>query len=100
MKKWACVVLTAIAVAGLSSAQEKKPTLAPVPPGVPNVELTVYLVSGLAQPQAGGKDEVPPDLAETLQQWRGVFAYKSYRLIEAITLLGRNGRIERRRVRS
>jgi hypothetical protein len=89
MKKWNCIVATLLAVAGLSSAQEKKPTLTPGPPGVPNVELTVYLVSGLAQAQAGGKDDVPADLAETLQQLRGVFAYKSYKLIEAVTLRGR-----------
>ena len=92
MKKWACVVLTAIAVAGLSSAQDRKISLLVAPAGVPNLELTVYLVSGLAQAQAGGKDEVPADLAETLQQLRGVFAYKSYKLIEAVTLRGRGDR--------
>jgi hypothetical protein len=54
------------------------------------VALTVYLVSGMAQPQPSGKDEVPADLAETLQQLRGVFTYKSYKLIESVTLRGRN----------
>ena len=58
--------------------------------GSSNVALTVYLVSGMAQAQPSGKDEVPQDLAETLQQLRGVFTYKSYRLLEAVTLRGRN----------
>jgi hypothetical protein len=93
MKKWVCIVSTLIAVAGLSPAQDRKISpLLVAPAGVPNVELTVYLVSGLAQAQASGKDEVPADLAETLQQLRGVFAYKSYKLIEAVTLRGRSGR--------
>jgi hypothetical protein len=92
MKKWVCIVSTLIAVAGFSSAQDRKISLLVAPAGVPNVELTVYLVSGLAQAQTGGKDEVPADLAETLQQLRGVFAYKSYKLIEAVTLRGRADR--------
>jgi hypothetical protein len=56
-----------------------------------NIELTVYLVSGLAQPQAGAAAELPDDLAATLNQMRGVFAYKSYKLINAFVLRGRNG---------
>jgi hypothetical protein len=71
-------------LAGLASAQDK------ISGGAPNLELTVYLVSGLAQAQANAKDEVPQDLASTLQQLRGVFAYKSYKLIDAVTLRGRN----------
>jgi hypothetical protein len=69
--------------AGMATAQDKGTAAS-------NVELTVYLVSGSAQPQAAEKDEVPQDLASTLQQLRGVFAYKSYKLIEAVTLRGRN----------
>jgi hypothetical protein len=64
------------------------------PPGLmyANIELTVYLVSGLAQPQAGAAaGELPDDLAATLNQMRGVFAYKTYKLINAFTLRGRNG---------
>jgi len=55
-----------------------------------NIELTVYLVSGLAQPQAGAASDLPDDLAPTLNQMRGVFAYKTYKLISAFTLRGRN----------
>jgi hypothetical protein len=55
-----------------------------------NLELTVYLVSGLTQAQASDKDEVPQDLASVLQQLQGVFTYKRYKLIEAVTLRGRN----------
>jgi hypothetical protein len=57
-----------------------------------NIELTVYLVSGLAQPQTGASvADLPDDLATTLNQMRGVFAYKTYKLISAFTLRGRNG---------
>lgn len=76
--------------AGSASAQELKgPASAAAKPPL-NVALTVYLVSGLAQPQPDVKDDVPQDLSETLQQLRGVFTYKVYRLIEAVTLRGRN----------
>jgi hypothetical protein len=81
VKRIICILAAA---AALVSAQDK-PVLTNNPL---NLELTVYLVSGLAQPQA--KDEVPADLVSTLQQLRGVFAYKSYKLIEAVTLRGRN----------
>jgi hypothetical protein len=88
MKYWFCILT---ALAGLASAQDKRVVSAQSPAGGPaNLALTVYLVSGLAQAQAAEKDEVPQDLAETLQQLRGVFAYKSYKLIEAVTLRGRN----------
>jgi hypothetical protein len=80
MKRIFCILT---ATAALVCAQDK-----PAPNTPLNLELTVYLVSGLAQPQA--KDDVPADLASTLQQLRGVFAYKSYKLIEAVTLRGRN----------
>lgn len=86
MKSWMCIL---IVLAGTASAQDVK-TLAALAKEPANVSLTVYLVSGLAQAQPGGKDEVPPDLAETLQQLRGVFTYKTYRLLEAVTLRGRN----------
>ena len=89
MKPLLCVL---IALAVPAFAQEPKPFLAfaDLTKGSPNVALTVYLVSGMAQPQPDSKDEVPSDLAETLQQLRGVFTYKAYRLIEAVTLRGRN----------
>ena len=55
----------------------------------PNVELTVYLISGLAQGQ--GTDEVPMDLAPTIKQLRGLFAYKSYKLADTLVVRGRVG---------
>jgi hypothetical protein len=78
-------IICILAATGALACAQDKPVLTNNPL---NLELTVYLVSGLAQAQA--KDEVPADLASTLQQLRGVFAYKSYKLIEAVTLRGRN----------
>jgi len=85
MKRWLSVLIFLVMPA---AGQDQKP--GDLPKGPANVALTVYLVSGLAQPQPAGKDDVPQDLAETLQQLRGVFTYKSYKLIEDITLRGRN----------
>jgi hypothetical protein len=82
-----CLLCVLTALAGLASAQDKPVVLLSSPS---NLELTVYLVSGLAETQAATKDDVPQDLAATLQQLRGVFAYKSYKLIDAVTLRGRN----------
>jgi hypothetical protein len=87
MKPWLAAL---IVLAGSAFAQDPKPPSPDLAKGWSNVALTVYLVSGSAQPQLSGKDEVPADLAETLQQLRGVFTYKSYKLIEAVTLRGRN----------
>src|SRR5271154_1038095 len=39
----------------------------------PDVELTVYLISGVAQ--GPGPDDVPPELASTVKQLHGLFAY-------------------------
>jgi hypothetical protein len=52
----------------------------------PNVELTVYLVSGTAQ---ATQDELPKDLTPVAKQLHGVFAYKSYRLVESFILRSR-----------
>jgi len=88
MKRLLCILT---ALAGLASAQDKPLALVLSPPNATaNLELTVYLVSGFAEAQATARDEVPQDLAATLQQLRGVFAYKSYKLIDAVTLRGRN----------
>jgi hypothetical protein len=87
MKTWLSIL---IVLAGSASGQDLKPLAPAVAKEAANVSLTVYLVSGFAQAQPSGKDEVPPDLAETLLQLRGVFTYKSYRLLEAVTLRGRN----------
>lgn len=69
------------AAAALTWAQDKASE--PV-----NVELTVYLISGLA---AGATtDDVPQDLASTVKQLHGLFNYKSYKLTESFVLRGRN----------
>jgi hypothetical protein len=56
----------------------------------PDVELTVYLISGVAQGQA--TDDVPQELASTVKQLHGLFAYKSYKLSDTLVLRGRTGR--------
>jgi hypothetical protein len=53
----------------------------------PNVELTVYLISGVAQGQPG--DQIPPELDSTVKQLRSLFAYKAYRLADTVVLRGR-----------
>lgn len=58
-----------------------------VPP--PNIEFTVYLVSGLAQ---GTADDVPHDLAATAKQLHSLFPYKSYRILQSFVLRNRDGR--------
>ena len=76
------------AAAVLAWAQDKQPQPLKQPS---NIELTVYIVSGLAQPPAGAKDEIPPDLSSVVQQFHGVFTYKSYKLIDQFELRSRNG---------
>jgi hypothetical protein len=58
-----------------------------VPLDQPNVDLTVYLISGLAQGQAG--DQIPTELDSTVRQLHTLFAYKSYRLADTVVLRGR-----------
>ncbi len=55
----------------------------------PDVELAVYLISGVAQGTA--TDDVPQELASTMKQLHGMFAYKSYKLSDALVLRGRTG---------
>ncbi len=87
MKWWLCCL---VALAASAPAQEQNNSSAEGSKEQVNIALTVYLVSGLAQADPSAKDDVPQALAETLQQLRGVFAYKSYKLIETVTLRGRN----------
>lgn len=58
----------------------------------PNIELTVYLVSGTSDPKLAAKDEVPQDLASTVKQLHGLFPYKSYRVQQSFLLRTRDGR--------
>jgi hypothetical protein len=77
-------VLWILTAAALAAAQDKQAQ----PPTPPNVELTVYLLSGATV--ATGTDDVPQDLASTVRQLHGVFTYKSYKLAESFVLRGRS----------
>jgi hypothetical protein len=54
-----------------------------------NIELTVYLLSGVAQGDTA--DDVPQDLVATVKQLRSIFNYKSYKLTESFMLRSRLG---------
>jgi hypothetical protein len=59
----------------------------------PNIEMTVYLVSGAADAKtAHTTDEVPQELASTVKQLHGLFPYKSYRVLQSFILRSRDGR--------
>jgi len=51
-----------------------------------NIELTVYLISGNVR---DATDDLPKDLASTAKQLHGVFAYKSYRILQSFVLRDR-----------
>jgi hypothetical protein len=51
-----------------------------------NIELTVYLISGNAR---DASDDLPKDLASTAKQLHGVFAYKSYKILQSFVLRDR-----------
>ena len=55
----------------------------------PNIEVTVYLISGSSQNAA---DDLPKELAPTAKQLHGLFSYKRYRMLESFVLRGRDGR--------
>jgi hypothetical protein len=78
MKRVFCVL---VAVAGIVFGQDKQ-----TEPAVKNVELTVYLVSGV---QAPAGDDVPQDLATTVKQLHSLFPYKGYKLADSFVLRGR-----------
>ena len=75
------------AMTALAWGQEKQPL--PAETADRNVELTVYLLSGL---QAQAADDVPHDLAPIVRQLRSLFSYKAYKLTESFILRGRQGR--------
>jgi hypothetical protein len=60
-----------------------------VPPS--NIELTVYLVSGSADSKQARADDIPAELTSTVKQLRGLFQYKSYRILESFALRARDG---------
>jgi hypothetical protein len=55
----------------------------------PNIELIVYLVSGSSRDSV---DDLPKDLAPTAKQLHGLFAYKSYHVMQSFILRSRDGR--------
>src|SRR5262249_53765435 len=55
----------------------------------PNIEMTVYLISGSAQ---AGNEDLPKELAPTLKQLHALFPYKTYRLLESFVQRSRDGR--------
>lgn len=77
MKRVICLLAAA---AALAWGQEKQSE-------PPNVELTVYLLSGL---QTSAGDDVPQDLATTVKQLHNLFSYKGYKLADSFLLRGRS----------
>ena len=61
----------------------------PTPPE-PDVDLTVYLIYGLAQGPSA--DDIPQDLSSTVKQLHGLFGYRSYKLADSLMLRGRAAR--------
>src|SRR5260370_517022 len=60
-----------------------------VPPAaVKNVEVTIYLLSALGQPAAGG---VPAELEGVVKQLKSMFSYKGYQLIDTQVIRVRAG---------
>src|SRR5947207_6428643 len=58
------------------------------PPPVPNIEVTIYLMSALGQP---APTPVPPELEGVVKQLRSMFSYKGYQLIDAQVIRVRAG---------
>jgi hypothetical protein len=86
MKRLICVFAAAAALSsgtmtwGQAAAPQSEPS-------VKNVELTVYLLSGV---QTAVTDDVPPDLGGTVKQLHSLFPYKGYKLAESFILRGRS----------
>jgi hypothetical protein len=58
------------------------------PPPVPNVEVTIYMMSALPTPSAAA---VPPELEPVIKQLKSMFSYKSYQLIDTEIIRVRAG---------
>src|SRR5271154_7417159 len=85
MKRTFCLLAAAAAMPWIPMAwAQENPKFDPF--AAKNVELTVYLVSGVQTP-AG--DDVPQDLAATVKQLHSLFSYKGYKLAESFILRGR-----------
>jgi hypothetical protein len=81
MKRSLCLFAAAAAMSwGQAAAPQSEPS-------VKNVELTVYLLSGVQTPAA---DDVPQDLLATVKNLHSLFLYKGYKLAESFILRGRS----------
>jgi hypothetical protein len=58
------------------------------PPPVPNIDVTIYLMSALGQPAGGA---VPPELESVVKQLKSMFSYKGYQLIDTEVIRVRAG---------
>jgi len=58
------------------------------PPPIQNIDVTIYLMSALAQPAASA---VPPELEGVVKQLRSTFSYKGYQLIDTQVIRVRAG---------
>jgi hypothetical protein len=58
------------------------------PPPVLNIEVTIYIMSALAQPAATA---VPPELDAVVKQLKSTFSYKGYQLIDTQAIRVRAG---------
>jgi hypothetical protein len=77
----AIIVSGPLVAVALVESMVKKLDVAPA-----NIELTVYLISGNSH---DATDDLPKDLASTAKQLHGVFAYKSYRILQSFMLRDR-----------
>jgi hypothetical protein len=59
------------------------------PPAIPNVEVTIYLMSALGQPASSS---LPPELEGVVKQLKSTFSYKGYELIDTQVIRTRAGR--------
>jgi hypothetical protein len=58
------------------------------PPPVPNVEVTIYMMSALPTPSATA---IPQELEPVVKQLKGMFSYKGYQLIDTEVIRVRAG---------
>ncbi len=65
-----------------------------VPTAAPkDIDLTVYMV--VASEQAGAATSLPPELQPVANQIKGIFAYKSFRLLDTVLLRTQPGNMAR-----
>jgi hypothetical protein len=84
------VISVSGAASNVASAEEAVKKLDVTPH---NIELTVYLISGLGGAKAPAADEnVPGDLSSTVKQLHALFPFKSYRVSETFAIRNRDGR--------